>query len=147
MSNTPPLLRLVYVSRANKEMTLDDLTSILVVARATNPAHRVTGALLYQDKVFLQILEGPEAAVEALYEKIEGDPRHNHCRVLLRSPATTRLFPDWSMGHASATSAEIRSVPALNAFFLDPQNYCNLGSEDLDLILELFVLGALEEQI
>ena len=42
------------------------LAGILSSARRNNPRDGITGALICRDDLFLQLLEGPEAAVEAL---------------------------------------------------------------------------------
>ena len=143
MSSRPPLLRLVYMSQAHRGMPLEALSSLLVKARAANEAHLITDALLYQDQVFFQLLEGPEADVRALYSKIEQDPRHFGCQVLLDYQTSERLFPDWSMGHASATSAQVRAIPALNGFFTRNPSAFHLDAKDVNQLLDLFREGLL----
>lgn len=58
----------------------------------------MSGLLLYCNQSFLQVLEGETEPVEALYQKIEKDPRHDKLRLLSRAPITVRKFPEWSMG-------------------------------------------------
>ena len=143
MSSRPPLLRLVYMSQAHTGMPLEALSSLLVKARAANEARLITGALLYQDQVFFQLLEGPEAEVRALYSKIEQDPRHFGCQVLLDYQTNERLFPDWSMGHASATSAQVRAIPAMNGFFTRNPSAFHLDAKDVNQLLDIFREGLL----
>ena len=51
----------------------------------------------------MQLLEGPEAAVEALYARIRGDARHTGVATVGRGPGPHR-FSAWSMdaGHVTA---------------------------------------------
>lgn len=146
MSTSLPVLRLVYVSHAASDMSLDRITSIIAKSRGANRARGITGALLYHDRVFLQILEGPTEAVEALYAGISRDPRHSGCRVLLRTPEAQRLFPDWSMGHSGATPADLARIPALNGFFSSGRTYADFGGAELGALLEAFRKGELRDQ-
>ena len=54
--------------------------------------------LLYHNKSFLQVLEGPEEQVGALFTKIEKDPRHKKILMLLRGEIQEKEFKNWSMG-------------------------------------------------
>jgi len=92
------MFRMVYVSTATGPMDGPALEALLRVARANNARLGVTGVMLYHDGSFLQILEGPRAAVQALYARIAGDQRHGGVIQLLATPITERAFPDWQMG-------------------------------------------------
>ena len=98
MTSTAPLRQLVYGSSAPAPVADDDLVLILRASRRNNPAVGVTGALLYADGNFMQVLEGPPDAVEGVYRRVSRDPRHRGVLVLYDAPAAERLFPDWSMG-------------------------------------------------
>ncbi|HEY5718903.1 MAG TPA: BLUF domain-containing protein, partial [Gammaproteobacteria bacterium] len=64
---SPALYRLIYVSSATVELSLVQLNQLLQRARTKNAALEITGLLLYCDGSFLQLLEGPQGAVEQLY--------------------------------------------------------------------------------
>ena len=61
--------QIMYSSQATKPMTVTGLEEILADARAGNEARNVTGALVYVDGVFFQIIEGGKAAVRDLHGK------------------------------------------------------------------------------
>ena len=92
------LFELAYVSRAVERLDQSELEAILRTARAANAQANVTGMLLYRSTAFLQVLEGPEAVVRALYERIRADARHFRVRTLIERPLAERRFPEWSMG-------------------------------------------------
>lgn len=92
------VFQLVYISAESGPMTDVDLEQILTAARRNNRVIGVTGMLLYDEGSFIQALEGDEDTVEALFERIEMDPRHHDANVLMRGCAEQRDFPDWSMG-------------------------------------------------
>ncbi len=90
--------QLVYVSAASWAMSNADLNGILDVSRRNNRRDGVTGMLLYIDRGFLQVLEGPRPAAQETFAHIRRDPRHNAVRVLVEQEIRERLFAGWSMG-------------------------------------------------
>lgn len=96
------LYSLAYFSRSavGEDGAAAEIERLLATARARNAAHGITGALLYSDRCFAQVLEGPLAAVEAIFEKIEVDPRHRDVALLHFKPVDARSFADWSMAFA-----------------------------------------------
>jgi hypothetical protein len=89
---------LIYASRAVARFDTDALTALLEQSRARNGSLDVTGLLLFAQGSFLQVLEGPDAAVDEVYASIERDERHAGVRLLCREPIGERRFPDWTMG-------------------------------------------------
>lgn len=90
--------QLVYISDATKAMTIHELEDLLNKARKNNLAQGITGCLLYGHDKFIQMLEGPKAAVLALYEKISADKRHTNILSVQEMSVNEKLFDDWSMG-------------------------------------------------
>lgn len=95
--------RVVYASRnligGSDPEQQAEIAQILKAARANNSQKNVTGALLYNEGYFAQVLEGPRQSVEAIFEKIQRDDRHNEVTVLEGGDMDRRDFPDWSMAH------------------------------------------------
>lgn len=92
------LISLTYVSSEARPMTDDDLMAILNTARNFNSTKNITGLLLYRKGYFIQALEGEEADVTALFEKIKQDPRHTNTLLVSQEPIAKRSFQQWSMG-------------------------------------------------
>jgi len=106
------LVELVYTSRASRRFTEAALEALLAHARSNNGHREISGVLLYHDGTFLQILEGPPAAVEALFERVTRDPRHAEVVVLRRREIEERRFAQWAMGFvADEARARRLSVP------------------------------------
>ena len=93
-----PLRQLVYGSAASQPITDDDLVQILRASRRNNRAVGVTGALLYADGNFLQVLEGEPSAVDGVYRRVQKDARHRGVLTMYDARTPERAFPDWSMG-------------------------------------------------
>ncbi|MFT4013304.1 MAG: BLUF domain-containing protein [Paracoccus sp. (in: a-proteobacteria)] len=71
---------------------------ILVSARARNAQLALTGFLHLEDGAFYQWLEGPDAALQLVLDRIALDPRHERMQILSRGTQETRQFPNWQMG-------------------------------------------------
>ncbi len=89
---------LVYVSAAVTWFSTAELRALLLSSQASNEAAGITGMLLYKDGNFMQALEGDEAAVRALYGRIEADLRHRGMLTIDSGHAQGRQFDGWSMG-------------------------------------------------
>ena len=96
------MFQIVYESAATRPITKTDISDILTASRVNNAKVGVTGMLIYHEGMFIQALEGPKDAVEALYQKIEKDPRHEDVWMLAQMTPTKRSFAKWNMGIASA---------------------------------------------
>ena len=113
----------IYISKPTHfdHLVLED---ILTKSRANNPAIGVTGNLIYHSDLFLQLLEGPHAAVNKLYETILADNRHTDIVKLRDETFNRRLYASWAMkndGHQSwmlsiSEIARISSEEALELF-------------------------------
>lgn len=97
------LIQLIYSS---KPFGFDNATlnRILSTARWNNPRDAITGALICRHDLYLQLLEGPQAAVEARYMSIERDDRHLEVVKRVSRGASERLFPKWAMRDDPARS-------------------------------------------
>jgi hypothetical protein len=99
--------QVIYSSRARLPLDAEALEEILHDARAGNEARNVTGALVYADGVFLQVLEGELAALEPLIELIRQDSRHDDMKVFRTREVETRAFTDWRMAYHGSSSQEM----------------------------------------
>lgn len=88
---------------------------ILATAWRKNRQNNLTGALLFADGCFAQVLEGPRDALEETFEAIECDPRHSDVTILHFHPVAERSFPGWSMAFAGEDEAMRARAMAANA--------------------------------
>jgi hypothetical protein len=95
----PRLYHVVYCSRAADG----------VAAQRHNPAHGITGVLVFGNGVFFQWIEGPRAQIETLMAMLHRDARHHDIVSLDQAEeARERLYPDWAMEQVDAD--DIRAV-------------------------------------
>ena len=90
------LTQIIYSSKpfGFDASVLDD---ILTVSRARNNRDDITGTLICRADMYLQLIEGPEAALQAAYARISADDRHLEIDCLISHSVTERLFPKWAM--------------------------------------------------
>lgn len=114
------MFQLVYLSSAITPFTKDQLLALLAKSRENNGRAGITGMLLYKDGNFMQVLEGEEKAVKAIFAKITRDSRHRGVLTLLEVWREERQFPDWSMGFRDLRSAEALATPGYSEFLNTP---------------------------
>lgn len=110
------LRQIIYMSTL-AEGAQSELPSILASAVKNNASCGLTGMLLYSDGNILQVLEGEEADLVAMYQRIERDPRHFGIFVLTDVDISSRQFAAWSMGYRALSAAELAAFPASEQFF------------------------------
>ena len=101
-----PLVELMYLSRRTiprgvRGGTEATVERIAEGARGFNRARDVTGVLIVGKRCFAQILEGPESAVDEIFEKrVLCATSHTDVLLLSRGPVSARSFHDWNMAIA-----------------------------------------------
>ncbi|MEO0464723.1 MAG: BLUF domain-containing protein [Pseudomonadota bacterium] len=73
------------------------LAGILMHARRNNPMNDITGALICRQDMYIQLVEGPDEAIDALYDRIQIDDRHSNVRLEVARQVEQRMFPNWEM--------------------------------------------------
>lgn len=99
-------IRLCYASQYNEnsDNLLQDLRDILTIARDFNVRHQICGVLYYADNTFFQCLEGEQVVVEALFTRIQRDPRHHQIIHFGTHPIERTEFKQWSMKYVQRNS-------------------------------------------
>lgn len=126
--------QILYHSRATGLPAQTDLQAILAWSRQHNAEHSITGLLLYSEGRYVQVLEGPKAAVESLYARIQGDDRHTHVETVSRGPGPRR-FTQWSMDLGHVTPYQLEQ--ALIAVQV-PRAAPNITDPHLQALLQAF---------
>ncbi len=87
----------VYFSTAAGRQDAAITGQILATSRKRNLADDITGLLVAGGHRYLQVIEGPEIAVQATTARIRRDPRHQSMTVLVDRAIKQRDFDGWSM--------------------------------------------------
>lgn len=135
------LIHCVYTSQAAEEFTPGDISDLLLTARRKNSALGVTGMLLYDQGAFFQVLEGPAEIIEALYETIRADTRHNRVSKVIQEPIEHRDFAEWTMGYSGASGEELARINGLNDFFAGGSCLADIDKGRAKTLLRAFKEG------
>lgn len=116
--------RLVYYSenRIPSSNLASEIETILAASRRNNVLVGISGALMFSQGHFAQVLEGDQTAIESTFERIQQDRRHGNVHLLEFSPTPTRGFETWSMayiGSQQSVSPEVREIGIRSGF--DPR--------------------------
>ena len=118
------ILQLVYKSLAADGVDDAEVLGILRVSQTRNQRERISGLLVFQAPVFVQLLEGPPEAVEALYARIAADPRHHTVELIERRAAERAAMPTWAMGYFSPSA--VGNVEAGDGFVFNAQQVARI---------------------
>ena len=121
----------IYSSESATPMQMDDLEEILQHARSSNARKGITGALVYVDGVFLQILEGDTEIVQELMATISRDVRHETITVLKQGEIPAAIFKDWKMAYVSATPEQVAKWAGLSGITAIPDILSDMRNDPL----------------
>jgi hypothetical protein len=143
-----PLSRLIYYSEnqldPQKGSLLTQLNDILKVSKRNNKALGVTGALLFDDLWFIQVLEGHRADVLKIYDRLKQDDRHAKITLVELCDIKGRMFGNWWMSLATRNDATLPAfAPHLRKDRLRPDRMT--AAQLLTLIGEVAKLGIQRE--
>ena len=128
-------------------MQVDELEDILEQAQNNNSRNGITGALVYIDGSFLQILEGEKDTVQALMQKISKDFRHETISVLHEGEIEAAAFSEWKMAYVSATPEQVArwaglsSTTQLSEVWQDIRQDPSRATQLTNSILSVLVVG------
>ncbi|MCB1477404.1 MAG: BLUF domain-containing protein [Tepidamorphaceae bacterium] len=135
--------RIVYQSQAtllpDAEVIGSAIDDIVETSRRNNERSDLTGALVYSDGIFMQVLEGPAAAVDAAMSRILDDRRHKNIRILRREPIDSRLFPGKPLAFVSAAAIREAVMGSGKGFSMD---ICRLPPDIFAPLLRSLVVPA-----
>ena len=88
--------QIIYASKPFG-FTAGVLDDILTISRIRNAQDDITGTLICRGDMYLQLIEGPDAQIEAAYNRISADDRHVEMDLLVSRTVDQRMFPKWAM--------------------------------------------------
>lgn len=114
------LIHIMYSSAATSQFGSDELLALLGSSRSKNASRNISGMLLHIEGSFLQVIEGNESDIDALFETISEDPRHGNIVTIVRESIPRRAFSDWSMGFADISREDVERTSGWNDFMSNP---------------------------
>lgn len=93
------LKQFAYISSQVIDFSQSELHDLMKQARLKNKRLELTGLLLFDKGVFLQVLEGPTESIDLITLHISEDRRHKNMDIIFtNSSLREREFANWSMG-------------------------------------------------
>ena len=124
------MLRILYQStnliRSDSPAFFWTIATLLSECLARNARCGITGALMFGDGRFLQVLEGPEDAIDAIFMRINCDCRHQNVRLLSRTHSDKRLFAAWTMAFVGPPIDVAPIFGLLDAPVGGPNRHCGI---------------------
>jgi len=113
---------IIYSSFATNPFAEGELQALLTKSHRNNQQSGVTGFLYYYSNSFLQLIEGDEEAVKALYQRVATDSRHKDLLILKEDHIDVRFYPDWTMGYRFMSPDEVKqlAIYPVNDGAIDP---------------------------
>jgi len=105
------ILQLAYRSKAISDLGHLHLFHLLAESERANKKSDITGHLQYKNQVFMQYIEGPCAAVQRLWERIQLDSRHRSLELLCLRCSKRRRLIDWSMSFTASPTYANLGIP------------------------------------
>lgn len=106
---------LMYVSKSclAKAEQAREIDAIVSESSGRNEVLQVRGALVFTERHFAQVLEGPKAGVDTLMDSIRRDPRHEALLVVCETDIDDYRFPNWTLAYHGGASYMDQQVSAL----------------------------------
>lgn len=91
------MFRLIYVSKVARRVRFEDAEQIAESSSEKNAAADLSGLLVYTPSHFVQVLEGDQGKVQAYFDRIKEDDRHEAVRIVSEESTDQRMFGKWAM--------------------------------------------------
>lgn len=121
--NAQPLVAKTYLSQSKLDWTDEAIDELLERSKRNNATRRITGAMIYANGYFMQLIEGPQIAVDELYSAIEADPRHEVLSLIHNQEIKDRHFSDWAMEYRDSDDLGERALMTVHAAKQDNERF------------------------
>lgn len=89
---------LIYVSKAEENVDYTEILNILTHSWKYNHNSYISGMLVYDNRHFIQVIQGPIATIDKLYARISHDPRHTDIKLIGEELLHERDCSGWGIG-------------------------------------------------
>ncbi|QXV65038.1 BLUF domain-containing protein [Mucilaginibacter achroorhodeus] len=114
------MLYTVYISAAATLLTTNELKDLLVKSQLRNSDFGITGLLLYNNGVFMGVIEGNRQYVTKLFDNIENDTNNTAVIKLAEQPITERQFDTWTMSFKTNGPDGLKNIQG----YVQPHQIC-----------------------
>jgi hypothetical protein len=135
------IFQTVYISNVTELFNSQCFSSLAKKASDKNSLIGVTGALLFIEGYFIQVLEGDELIVRDLMASIAADVRHTRLKIIMEVSQEERDFSGLAMGAVSLKRLNSNDIKVISRICRKRSGE-NLNStndiDSLSIILDMF---------
>ncbi|UCA57688.1 MULTISPECIES: BLUF domain-containing protein [Aequorivita] len=126
-----------YLSKQAETLENPELEKLFEFIVNMNPSLDITGALLYNNNFFLQVLEGSKNTVKELFSKIRKDKRHTDVLMIFDQQIENRIFQNYEANFSILkTESDIKSLNT----YLSNYDFENKYPKNIKSLIEPFLL-------
>lgn len=126
---------ILHTALANKSFTESELIKIANSLAERNEALGITGALLYNNREFIQLLEGEKDNLKNLMSTVEDDTRHGNIHILWEGEVIDFGYSNYGL------SIKMKSmINQKFQFFANPTGIISTGQQLMDELSSSFNL-------
>jgi len=128
-----------YISDSNNEESTNSLNELYSKAKNNNNKNNITGILIYSNYNFLQVLEGEEKMVDAIFKKIRHDSRHKNIFNVINTTIEQRIFEDYNFGFTIINNPN--ELNRLNEYLSWLKNADDILANKVIYMVKNFIVG------
>ncbi len=133
------MIQLVYISKAKPNLNKSDIDAILKEAIPFNKQHEITGTLMLNSGIFMQLLEGDPLSIDFLLEKkIKKSTKHQHITVLFKRETNKRIFSEWNMSFLQLDEFDLKIINKIMAWNTQSLTKKEINPDEILNLLEGF---------
>ena len=126
-----------YLSKQSDVLDKPELERLFDFILQINPSLNITGALLYNNSFFLQVLEGSKNTVKEIFAKIRKDKRHKDILMIFDQKIEHRIFQNYEANFSILkTKADIARLNT----YLSNYDFENKYPKNIKSLIEPFLL-------
>ncbi len=133
---------LLYVSEINSSLVgpqvPNGLFDIFQQAKKFNQSNKISGVLAYSAGHYLQVIEGSDFMVDALFEKIDKDGRHKNVTVIIEKHCRSRKFHNWRFESGLDLSRNLEFRSFMDAYHAELASQSHEDKEVISMFYKPF---------
>lgn len=131
------MLRTICYLSDSKINDSTSLENLFLKAKSNNATNCITGILIYKNDNFLQVFEGKNETVEAVFSKIRLDKRHHNIFTIIDTSIEHRFFEDYNFGFTVVSDNS--ALENLNGYLNWIRKADNMIANEIVTMVENFI--------
>lgn len=131
------LKTICYISDSRINKSITDFNELIFKAKSNNAKNNITGILVYKNNNFLQVFEGYPETVDAIFDKISMDQRHQNIFKIIDTSIDDRIFEEYKFGFTVISDKD--ALKNLSDYLDWLRNTDNMIANEIVTMVENFI--------